>query len=72
MPQPVLAEQRHRKRQELLTATEDKLAPIVRAQRAKDPLRGAAEIGMRVGKVINQHKGEQAFHYRDHRHLIHL
>ena len=54
---PVLAEQRHRKRHELLTATEDKLAPIVRAtQCAKDPLRGAAEIGMRVGKVINRHK----------------
>ena len=54
---PLLAEQRQRKRQELLAATEEKLAPIVRAtQRAKDPLRGAAEIGMRVGKVINQHK----------------
>ena len=54
---PVLAEQRHRKRLELLAATEEQLAPIVRAtQRAKDPLRGAAQIGMRVGKVINQHK----------------
>ena len=54
---PLLAEQRQRKRQELLAATEEKLAPIVRAtQRAKDPLRGAAQIGMRVGKVINQHK----------------
>ena len=54
---PLLAEQRQRKRQELLAATAEKLAPIVRAtQRAKDPLRGAAEIGMRVGKVINQHK----------------
>ena len=70
---PVLADQRQRKRQELLAATEDQLAPIVRAtQRAKDPLRGAAEIGMRVGKVINPAQGEQAFHHRDHRHLIHL
>ena len=59
---PVLADQRHRKRLELLAATEEKLAPIVRAtQRAKDPLRGAAEIGMRVGKVINQHKVSKHF-----------
>ena len=54
---PVLAEQRWRKRQELLAATEVKLAAIVKAtQRAKEPLRGAADIGVRVGKVINQHK----------------
>ena len=54
---PVLADQRRRKRQQLLAATEDKLAPIVTAtERAKEPLRGAAEIGVRVGKVINQHK----------------
>ena len=54
---PVLAEQRSRKRQELLAATEDKLAALVKATgRAKEPLRGAAEIGVRVGKVINQHK----------------
>ena len=54
---PVLADQRRRKRQELLVATEDKLAPIVKAtERAKEPLRGAAAIGVRVGKVINQHK----------------
>ena len=59
---PLLAEQRQRKRQELLAATEEKLAPIVRAtQRAKDPLRGAAEIGMRVGKVINGHKVAKHF-----------
>ena len=57
---PVLAEQRWRsacKRQELLAATEVKLAAIVKAtQRAKEPLRGAADIGVRVGKVINHHK----------------
>ena len=54
---PVLADQRHRKRQQLLAATKKDLQPIVRAtQRAKDPLRGAAEIGVRVGKVINQRK----------------
>ena len=54
---PVLADQRRRKRQELLAATEKKLAPIVQAtQRAKEPLRGAAAIGVRVGKVVNHHK----------------
>ena len=54
---PILAAQRQRKRQELLAATEKDLMPIVRAtQRAKEPLRGAAAIGVRVGKVINHHK----------------
>ena len=54
---PVLADQRHRKRQELLAATEKDLLPIVKAtQRAKEPLRGAAAIGVRVGKVINGRK----------------
>ena len=58
----VLAEQRRRKRLELLAATEEKLAPIVTAtQRAKEPLRGAGEIGIRVGKVINQHKVAKHF-----------
>ena len=54
---PILADQRQRKRQELLAATEEKLMPIVKAtQRAKDPLCGAAAIGVRVGKVINHRK----------------
>ena len=68
---PVLADQRRRKRQELLVATEDKLAPIVKAtERAKEPLRGAAAIGVRVGKVINQQQGGQAFPDHHHRRLI--
>ena len=59
---PVLAEQRRRKRQELLAATEQKLTPIVTAtQRSKEPLRGPGAIGMRVGKVINQHKTAKHF-----------
>ena len=59
---PVLADQRHRKRQELLAATEKELAPIVKATgRAKEPLRGAAAIGMRVGKVIDQRKMSKHF-----------
>ena len=42
----------------MLAATEKDLLAIVKAtQRAKDPLRGAAKIGVRrVGKVINGHK----------------
>ena len=59
---PVLADQRHRKRQEMLAATEKELAPIVKATgRAKEPLRGAAAIGMRVGKVIDQRKMSKHF-----------
>ncbi len=54
---PILAEQRQRKRQALLASTEKELTPIVTAtQRAKEPLRGAGEIGLRVGKVINHYK----------------
>jgi hypothetical protein len=50
---PLLAADRARKRQELLAATERDLAGIATAiQRAKRPLRGAAAIGLRVGKVL--------------------
>ena len=41
----------------MLQATEQKLAAIAQAtQRVHQPLRGEAEIGMRVGKVINHYK----------------
>jgi transposase len=54
---PLLAEERARKRLELLDATERKLAKIKRAtERKKKPLRGKAEIGLQVGKVIGSHK----------------
>ena len=59
---PILAEQRQRKRQELLAATEKDLMPIVTAtQRAREPLRAAADIGVRVGKVINHYKMSKHF-----------
>ena len=59
---PLLAAQRQRKRQELLAATEEDLAPIAAATTRKNrPLRGAAEIGLRVGKVINRHKVAKHF-----------
>src|SRR5882724_641271 len=54
---PLLAADRARKRQELLAATERDLAGIATAvQRAQRPLRGAAAIGLRVGKVLGRYK----------------
>jgi len=56
------ARERARKREELLAATERDLAPIVRAvARKTNPLRGAAEIGLRVGAVLNKHKMAKHF-----------
>jgi DDE family transposase len=52
---PLLATERARKRAELLTATEDLLAPIIAAV-AAGRLTGADRIGLRVGKVINKYK----------------
>jgi hypothetical protein len=54
---PLLAQERGRKRQELLAATEKLLEPVRGATlRAKRPLRGQDKIGVRVGKVINRYK----------------
>jgi len=59
---PLLAAERHRKRDELLAATEKELEPIVAAtRRENDPLRGAADIGVRVGEVINRYKMAKHF-----------
>jgi len=54
---PLLAEERRRKRNELLDATEQVLEKIrLQVQRrTKTPL-SAAQIGQKVGKVINRHK----------------
>lgn len=54
---PLLAEERQRKREDLLRATEKQLERIVRqvARRTKTPLT-AAEIGKKVGRVINRFK----------------
>jgi len=53
---PVLAEERARKRGELLAATEKELAPIAAATaRDNRPLRGKDKIALRVGKVINHY-----------------
>ena len=59
---PVLAEQRARKRQELLAATEKELTPIAAAtRRAARPLRGKDKIALRVGKVVNHYKMAKHF-----------
>jgi len=60
---PALAEERSRKRDELLTATAKDLAKITAAtRREKRPLRGKDTIALRVGKVINHYK--MAKHFR--------
>ncbi len=54
---PLLADERARKRQELLQATERELEKIVlRTERQKRPLRGKDKIGVAVGKVVNRYK----------------
>ena len=59
---PLLAAERGRKRQELLSATEADLEPIAAATRRKmNPLRSAAAIGVRVGKVIDRYKVAKYF-----------
>jgi transposase len=54
---PLLAEERRRKRQELLEATEKELGRIARevARRTQTPLK-KDEIGKKVGKVVNRYK----------------
>lgn len=59
---PLLAEQRARKRDELLAATEADLARIQsRVQRTRNPLRGAAAIGQALGAVFGQRKMAKHF-----------
>ena len=71
---PLLAEQRARKRPELLAATEKQLEKIAAAtKRARRPLRGKQNIGVRAGKILNRYKmgkhfelriEEDSFHYK--------
>jgi len=57
---PLLADERARKRSELLAATEAKLAAIV-ARVEAGRLRGADRIGIAVGKVIDRYKVSKHF-----------
>ena len=59
---PELAGERRRKREDLLAATEKALAVIQRAvERRHRPLRGATEIALKVGAVLDQHKMAKHF-----------
>ncbi len=59
---PYLAEERTRKRLELLAATEAELNKITTAvTRTRRPLRGKDKIALRVGKVINSRKMAKHF-----------
>ena len=54
---PLLAEERSRKRPDLLAATEKQLEKIaVATKRARRPLRGKQNIGIRAGKILNRYK----------------
>jgi hypothetical protein len=57
---PALAEQRARKRQDLLAATEKALASLI-GRVAAGRLAGAAKIGAKVGEVINKYKMAKHF-----------
>ncbi|MDT2009153.1 transposase [Rhodococcus opacus] len=58
---PVLADERARKRTELLDATEAELGKIVAAVTA-GRLSGAGKIGLRVGRVLGKYKVGKHFH----------
>jgi hypothetical protein len=61
---PLLAEERRRKRQELLAETEAQLHKIAAAtRRARRPLHGKDQIGIRVGKVLGRSKMGKHFDY---------
>ena len=59
---PLLADERARKREELLKATEAKLDRIVAAtQRQRNPLSGEKAIGLAVGEVVGLFKMKKHF-----------
>jgi hypothetical protein len=59
---PLLAEERARKREDLLPATERDLSRVrLTVERKRQPLSGRAEIGLAVGAVIDKHKMAKHF-----------
>jgi hypothetical protein len=59
---PLLADERARKRHELLDATEQDLLDVqARVRRAKRPLRGQDKIALAVGAVVNHYKMAKHF-----------
>lgn len=77
---PLLREERRRKRSEMLQAAERKLAEVRSAVlRARRPLRGKEQIGLRVGKALSRTKmakhfkleiGEDSFEFSRDQHNI--
>jgi transposase len=62
---PLLAEERARKRPDLLAATEKQLEKIAAAtKRPKRPLRGKQNIGLRAGKILNRYRMGKHFQLR--------
>ena len=62
MPQSVLAEERSRKREALLQATEAELMKVAEATtRARNRLKGTEAIALRVGRVIDHFKMAKHF-----------
>jgi len=57
---PALADERARKREALLAATEKQLAPVI-ARVAAGKLHGAADIGKKAGEVIGKYKMAKHF-----------
>jgi transposase len=77
---PLLAEERRRKREDLLLATEAELDKIAAAtRRAKNRLKGKDRIALRIGRVLGRFKmakhfrldiGDDSFRYeRDHQRI---
>jgi transposase len=59
---PLLAEQRRQKRQDLLAATQAELETLAASvRRAADRPETAAEVGVRAGKIINHYKMSKHF-----------
>ena len=59
---PLLAEERARKRKELLAAAEKKLEAVAKAvSRKQQPLRGKEQIGMRIGRDLKNTKMQKHF-----------
>ena len=59
---PLLAIERARKRSDLLAASERDLAKVVaRVEAKRQPLRGAAQIGLAVGAILDKHKMAKHF-----------
>jgi transposase len=68
---PILAEERARKREELLAATERSLEKIKAATRRQNrPLRGKDQIALRVGREVGRYKVQKHFEIRITEHSL--